>query len=87
MDRWSNPNSYTTTPKQDNREYQEAPIINVHYDHSITAVLKRIQALRGDLRLKGIAALARCDEKMGIAPNKHAHTTTLLEMHFFKLQT
>jgi hypothetical protein len=58
-------NSYATTPKQDNRQYREAPIINAHYDPRIDAVLKRIQALRGDLGVKGIVALAMCDEKYG----------------------
>jgi hypothetical protein len=66
-------NSYTTTPKQDNRQYHDAPIINAHYDPRIAAVLKRIQALRGDLGVKYIAALARCDEKIGHR-NKHACT-------------
>jgi hypothetical protein len=36
-------------------------------------VLKRIQALRGDLGVKGIAALAKCDEKFGHR-NKQACT-------------
>jgi hypothetical protein len=53
--------------------YRDAPIPNVHYDPRISAVLKRIQALRGDLGVKGIAALARCDEKIG-HHNKQACT-------------
>jgi hypothetical protein len=68
-----NTNSYATTPKQDKRQYREAPIINAHYDPIIDAVLKWMQALRRDLGVKGIAALARCDEKNGHR-NKQACT-------------
>jgi hypothetical protein len=58
-------NAYATTPKQDNRQYRDTPIINTNYDPRITVVLKRIQSLRGDLGVKGIAALARYNGKYG----------------------